>query len=76
MTVFTGVVGYGLYGLRRRQIPLSMYLMQLRVASQGLCIGVLSLGLAYTLGKRVYGLATGKDATAAGTIAASSKEPH
>jgi len=54
MTAFTGVVAYGFWGLRTRKIPLSLYLMHLRVVSQGLAIGTLSVGMCYMLGKRVY----------------------
>jgi len=73
IVVFIGMVGYGLYGIRSRQIPMSMYLMHLRVASQGLCIGILSLGMAYHLGKRLYAMYTKAEPTDTTSI---TKQPN
>lgn len=33
---------------------MSMYLMQLRVASQGSAVAILGLGMMYMMGKRIY----------------------
>lgn len=42
--------GYGAYMFKRRgQMSPSVFLMQLRVGAQGLAVGTLTLGLAYTM---------------------------
>ncbi|XP_063235287.1 HIG1 domain family member 1A, mitochondrial-like [Bacillus rossius redtenbacheri] len=52
-----GVVGctlacaYGAYMFKRRSLPMSVYLIQLRVAAQGTVVGCLAVGLAYSLAR-------------------------
>ncbi|XP_063217194.1 HIG1 domain family member 1A, mitochondrial-like [Bacillus rossius redtenbacheri] len=43
--------GYGAYMFKKRNIPMSLYLIQLRVAAQGTVVGCLACGLAYTLAR-------------------------
>ncbi|CAG2180419.1 unnamed protein product [Oppiella nova] len=55
MTGFTGAVLYGAYRFKYRgDMPVSLYLIQLRVAAQGMAVGTLTLGMVYMLGKRLY----------------------
>lgn len=50
ITGFLSVLGYGAYKYKYRgNMTTSMFLMQLRVASQGMVIGALSLGIIYSL---------------------------
>ncbi|CAL4062332.1 unnamed protein product [Meganyctiphanes norvegica] len=44
-----GVVGYGIYGFRNRQIKTSVYLIHMRVAGQGLVVSALTVGVAHKL---------------------------
>lgn len=47
------VCGIGAYKYRYRgEMSTSVFLMQLRVAAQGTCVGALSLGLAYTMANK------------------------
>lgn len=47
------VAGIGGYRFRKQNIANpSAYLMQLRVAAQGTCVGALSVGMAYNLGQK------------------------
>ncbi|RXG69937.1 HIG1 domain family member 1A, mitochondrial, partial [Armadillidium vulgare] len=45
----TGIVGYGLYGIRQRKMPMSLYLIQMRVGAQGFVVTCLTLGIAYSM---------------------------
>ncbi|KAI1295650.1 HIG1 domain family member 1A, mitochondrial [Halotydeus destructor] len=59
---FSTIVLYGLTGLRKRgSTPLSLYLIQLRVAAQGAAVGTLALGVTYILSKRLYNMYHGID---------------
>lgn len=52
MTGFLGVLAYGAYKYKHRgNMSTSMYLMQLRVASQGTVVGCLCIGLIYSMSK-------------------------
>ncbi|KPJ13791.1 HIG1 domain family member 1A [Papilio machaon] len=43
-------VGYGVYSFRNRgKMSTSVYLMQFRVISQGIAVGAITVGMAYTL---------------------------
>ncbi|CAH2068975.1 unnamed protein product, partial [Iphiclides podalirius] len=43
-------VGYGVYSYRNRgKMSTSVYLMQFRVISQGIAVGAITVGMAYTL---------------------------
>ncbi|XP_076244769.1 HIG1 domain family member 1C-like [Calliopsis andreniformis] len=48
---FAVVGGIGIHKWKTRKIPISLFLIQLRVAAQGTAIGFLSLGMAYHLFK-------------------------
>jgi len=50
-----GVVGYGAYMFKRRTIRPSIFLMQLRVAAQGTLVGMLMIGVTYSLYQRLTG---------------------
>ncbi|CAG2109952.1 unnamed protein product [Medioppia subpectinata] len=56
MTGFTAAVLYGAYRFKYRphDMPISLYLIQLRVAAQGVAVGSLTIGMIYMLGKRAY----------------------
>lgn len=54
---FVTVVGLGAYNYKNRgTMSTSMYLMQLRVASQGTVVGALCLGLIYSIATRYMNL--------------------
>ncbi|XP_054156978.1 HIG1 domain family member 1A, mitochondrial-like [Oppia nitens] len=55
LTGFGCAALYGAYRFKHRgDMPVSLYLIQLRVASQGIAVGTLTLGMVYMLGKRLY----------------------
>lgn len=50
MAGFFGVAGYGIYKFKYRgSMSASQFLMQLRVAAQGTVVGILTLGIIYTM---------------------------
>lgn len=50
MAAFVAILGIGAYKFKTRgSISTSMFLMQLRVASQGTVVGILTLGVAYSM---------------------------
>jgi len=55
MSGFTMAVLYGAYRFKYRgDMPVSLYLIHLRVGAQGVAVGSLSIGMIYLLGKRLY----------------------
>ncbi len=55
MSGFTLAVLYGAYRFKYRgDMPISLYLIHLRVGAQGVAVGSLSIGMIYMLGKRLY----------------------
>ena len=55
MTGFACSVLYGAYRFKYRgDMPVSLYLIHLRVGAQGVAVGSLTIGMVYMLGKRLY----------------------
>lgn len=55
MVGWAAVVAYGLWHRRKhRDQPLSLYLINLRLAAQGLVVGALSIAVCASLGNRLY----------------------
>lgn len=49
MAGWTGLVGYGLYNIRKRKMPLSVYLIHLRVKAQVFAVGCMTLAVVYNI---------------------------
>ncbi|KAF6041553.1 HIGD1A [Bugula neritina] len=49
MTGWTGLVGYGLYNIRKRKTSLSLYLIHLRVTAQVFAIGCMVSVVGYRI---------------------------
>lgn len=49
MVGWCGVVGFGLYGIKKRKLPLGLHLIETRVIAQACVVSALSLGVAYKL---------------------------
>lgn len=55
-------VTYGFWNIKKRgNLPLSLYLIHMRVGAQGMVVGTLALGVTYGLAKRLYNMANGID---------------
>ena len=50
----TGVVSAGLYGLKTRKMPLSLYLINLRLSAQGTFVVIMTGGVVYALAKQLF----------------------
>ncbi|XP_050423433.1 HIG1 domain family member 1C-like [Adelges cooleyi] len=51
MAAFGCIAAYGLYKFKNRKGPISLYLIQLRLAAQGSAVGIIGLGLFYNIYK-------------------------
>lgn len=49
LTGLVGLVGYSIYGFKNRKVKPSVYIIQTRVAAQGLVVTCLTVGVAYNL---------------------------